>query len=204
MHIQDIRSQSRFEEIDYLFLKEALKHYAKPRQKIRRLLSAKALLRVKKGLYIFGDSVARGPYCKEHLANLIYGPSVISLEYALSFYGWIPERVTELTSITIGRNKRFKTPIGDFSYKHTRPDRYPYGVEQLNFEGRMVLMATPEKALLDLLILSKLIFKSAEEFEAHLFQNLRIDEKTFSASIPALKTLAALYRHHGLKWLLSL
>jgi len=203
MHIHEIRAKSQFEEIDYLFLKEALKNYAEPRQKIRTLLRSKGLVRVKKGLYIFGTPIVRGPYCKEHLANLIYGPSAISLEYALSFYGWIPERLEELTSITIGRNKRFDTPIGRFSYRHMRPDRYPLGITQMNIAGRMVLLATPEKALVDLLVLSKYVFKRAQEFEEHLFQNLRIDEEAFTSSLSTLRELAALYRHPSLKWLLK-
>ena len=61
----------------------------------------------KKGLYIFGKSVALQPYSKEVLANLIYGPSAISLSYALSYYGLIPERVHIVTSITNNRIKTF-------------------------------------------------------------------------------------------------
>src|SRR5207302_3122946 len=103
MHIQEIRNLAPFEEIDYLFLSGTLKGYAQPRNKIKAFIAHKDLIRVKKGLYVFGPKVARIPYCKELLANLIYGPSAISLEYALSFYGFIPEKVEELTSITVGR-----------------------------------------------------------------------------------------------------
>lgn len=54
------------------------------------------------------------------LAGLIHGPSYISLECALGFYGLIPERTKEITSICMGKKsrkvKRFETPLGRFSY----------------------------------------------------------------------------------------
>jgi hypothetical protein len=85
MCISDIRKQSPFEELDYLRLKSILQRYLQPRNEIQGLLKTGALLRVKKGLYVFGHDAALGPYCKEHLANFIYGPSAILLEYVLSF-----------------------------------------------------------------------------------------------------------------------
>src|SRR5205085_9208942 len=100
------------EEIDYQFLLSLLLEYARPREKISAWLKSGELIRVKKGLYIFGPQVAQGPYSPEVLANLIYGPSAISLNYALSFYGLIPERVTTITSITNKRNKQFSTAVG--------------------------------------------------------------------------------------------
>ena len=195
MHIQELRSQTPFEEVDYVFLKDQLKEYAQPRQKIRHWLKTKALLRVKKGIYVFGQNSIRGPYCLEHLANIIYGPSVISLEYALSFYGWIPERVYEITSVTTGRNKIFDTPLGRFNYRHQKYQIFPYGITDIVIQDRHVLMASPEKALLDLLYFSKPIFKNQHEFDTHLFENLRIDEEQFEKSKYDLYELAKIYKH---------
>ncbi len=39
------------------------------------------------------------------LAGSIYGPSYISFEYALSFYGLIPERVSTITCATFDKKK---------------------------------------------------------------------------------------------------
>jgi predicted transcriptional regulator of viral defense system len=75
------------------------------------------VVRVKKGLYIFGDEYRIRPFSRESLANLIYGPSIISLESALSFHGLIPERVATVTSVTPKRSKRFTTPVGCFVYR---------------------------------------------------------------------------------------
>src|SRR5262245_31791812 len=118
MIIDEIRKSVVNEEIDYLLLTSLLKQYKRPRDKITQLLKSGALIRVKKGLYIFGSRYAKKPYILETLANLIYGPSYISLEYALAFYGMIPERVEVLTSVTNKRDKIFKTPVGLFTYRY--------------------------------------------------------------------------------------
>jgi hypothetical protein len=62
------------------------------------------------------------------IANPLYGPSYISLEYALSYYGLIPERVESITSVTTKRSKKFITPLGSFSYEHIPLKAYPIGI----------------------------------------------------------------------------
>src|SRR3990167_4009219 len=114
MKIEALRKLAGGEEIDYQFLMSALQDYAQPRDKVSQWLKTGELVRVKKGLYVFGKTVAETAYSQEVLANLIYGPSAISLSYALSFYGLIPERVPVITSITNNRIKSFATSIGTF------------------------------------------------------------------------------------------
>jgi predicted transcriptional regulator of viral defense system len=77
------------EEFDYQILQDALADYSRPRDKIRNLIKKKEIIRVKKGLYVLGDGHRKRPYSRELLANLIYGPSYVSLEYALSYHGLI-------------------------------------------------------------------------------------------------------------------
>src|SRR5436190_9717139 len=98
MRINLLRKLAEKEIIDYTFLISVLSNYASPRDKITAWLKSGDLIRVKKGLYVFGKDVALTPFSHEVLANLIYGPSAISLSYALAFYGLIPERVTTVTS----------------------------------------------------------------------------------------------------------
>lgn len=204
MHIQDIRLQSPAEEIDYLFLKDILKGYAQPRNKIRYLLQSKSLIRVKKGLYVFGPTAARGPYCKEVLANQIYGPSAISLEYALGYYGLIPERVEEVTSITTGRNKIFETPIGRFSYRHLNLTKYPIGIDRIEFSSQHpALISTPEKALCDMLMLKINPLDSLGNLETYLFEDLRLDDGFFNdCDIALIAKIANAYHHHNVDLLL--
>jgi predicted transcriptional regulator of viral defense system len=176
MHIQELRAFAQDEVIDYVFLTHALKQYAQPRNKIRNWLKTQALIRVKKGLYIFGPHVARQPYHKEKLANLIYGPSAISLEYALNYHGLIPERVETLTSITPRRNKTFTTPIGQFTYRYLAPDKYALGIDLEEIDpNHQILMASPEKALCDLLFFMEDSLENYATLETHLYANLRLE-----------------------------
>lgn len=196
--IMNLRQLLPREEIDYISLMSALSNYSKPRDKVRAMLHAGELIRVKKGIYVFGQKLAQKPYCKELLANLIYGPSCISLEYALSFYGLIPERVETITNITPKRNKIFDTPIGRFTYRYLHPNKYPIQIEQIYLdEQHPVLMASPEKALADTLIFTKgLIIVDEEQLLAYLFKDLRIDALQLKKMlIPRIRALAKAYQH---------
>ena len=85
-----LRKSLPFNEFDYQALSNALKDYAQIRSKIQQLLKTGAIIRIKKGLYVFGPELTQGLISKELLANWIYGPSYLSLEYALSFHHMIP------------------------------------------------------------------------------------------------------------------
>jgi len=175
---QQLRNRTPNEEIDYLFLMDLLKNFRQPRVKIGWLLKKGVLIRVKKGLYVFGPEFSRIPFSKEVLANLIYGPSYISLEYALSFYGIIPERVETVTSITCKRNKQFNTPVGNFTYRYLHPQKYSAGIAQHQLdETHYILIATPEKALADFIYLSCKItgLETDGDIQNFLFEDMRFD-----------------------------
>src|SRR5450759_4428928 len=110
---------------------EGLRRYARPRDRVTTLLNRRAIIRVKKGLYIFGPTYRRAPYSRELLANLIYGPSCVSLEYALSYYGLTPERVDSVTSVTTGKSRTFDTPVGRFTYWPVPERVFPIGIERV-------------------------------------------------------------------------
>ncbi len=207
MRANEIRDRVLSEEIDSIQLTDILSGYKRPRDKIRQLLKDQALIRVKKGLYVFGPKYARQAYCKEVLANLIYGPSAISLEYALSFYQLIPERVFTVTSITDRRTKYFNTPVGSFSYRYLRTDKYCVGITQKQLdENHFILIATPEKALADLLLARNppLDTTSYQALEDYLYVNLRIDSEQFANFDGALvEKIAKVYRNNNIDCLAS-
>lgn len=116
------------EVFDYQVLLDVLREYRKPRDRIRRLVAAGEIIRVKKGLYVFASAFQRQPIVREQLANLIYGPSYVSLDSALSYHGLIPERAEAVTSGTTGRSRVFDTPFGAFTYQSLPPVRYAFGV----------------------------------------------------------------------------
>lgn len=111
---------------------------------------------------------------------MLYGPSYVSLEWALSFYGLIPERVHTVTSMTLGRNKEFHTPVGDFTFYRMSSESYSIGVTQKqspDFVGGF-LMASPEKALADLVHMT-CKGMSKEQLKVELLESKRIDRECF-------------------------
>jgi predicted transcriptional regulator of viral defense system len=175
--IERLRKQIPAEEFDYQTLLDGLKEYSRPRDKITDLLRKKVLIRVKKGIYVFGETYARGPFSREVLANMIYGPSYVSLDYALHYYALIPERVEAVTSVTCGRSRRFSTPVGLFVYRRIPIEAYQIGMDRVDIErGRSFLMATPEKALADKIVEDRGTgIRTQEEMRSYLLDHLRID-----------------------------
>lgn len=203
MKIEILAKMADRTEVDYPFLVSALKAYARPRDKISEWLKSGALIRVKKGLYVFNEDVVQRPYSLEILANLIYGPSAISLTYALSFYGLIPERVTVVTSITNKRYKTFATPIGHFAYYLLPSKKYSIGIgiETIS-SNRQFLIASPEKALCDQIYImeKRLEFDDLEDVESYLFQDLRIDMDALKIiDIKKLSEICKIYQSKKLK-----
>jgi predicted transcriptional regulator of viral defense system len=172
----------------------ALSDYKNPRVKINDLIKRRHVIRVKKGLYVFGPDIAQRSYCKESLANLIFGPSYITLEYALSFYGLIPERVETVTSITNKKNKIFHTPVGTFSYQYIHPSLYSIGTTLINIdELHNILIATKEKALCDILYYQEKM-SDENELEQYLVESLRIDVNELKRlRLTSVRQLASLY-----------
>jgi hypothetical protein len=179
--IGKIRAKIHGEVFDYQVLLDALAGYRKPRDKITRLLGAGAIIRIKKGLYCFGEPFRKEHISREYLANLIYGPSYISAEYALSYYGLIPERVETITSVTTRRSRDFNTPVGVFSYTMLKLSRYAVGAVFETAGKIPYLTASPEKALVDK-VWSDKRFNGLRiiDFEDYLCADLRIDRGDLS------------------------
>ena len=174
--IGKIRSQIRQEIFDYRMLLQCLADYSKPRDKIRRLLLRGDVVRVRKGLYVFGEVYRRGPVRREVLANLIYGPSYVSLDYALAWHNLIPERVETVTSVTTGRSRDFATPFGAFTYRLLGEGRYAVGVCLEQADGTSFLMASPEKALVDKVWSDKRFAGDAlTDYGPYIVDDLRLD-----------------------------
>jgi predicted transcriptional regulator of viral defense system len=194
--IETMRKMIPHEELDYQTLLVALKDYGHPRDKISDLLKKGIIIRVKKGLYVFGDAYRQTPYSPEVLANLIYGPSYISLDYALQHYGLIPERVEGVTSVTTGRSRKFATPVGLFVYRMISLDAFRIGMDRIEVgDGRAFLIATPEKALCDKVYDHGSGLKTQTELSEYLEKSLRIDPAALREMNPdSLEAMAERYR----------
>jgi len=158
-------------EVTTSMLMALLSDYESPRKKMTSLKKKGLIKSIKQGVYLVKEDLGLRPYSKEVLANLIYGPSYISLETALSKYGFIPERVTTTTSISIGRGKSFSTPVGEFEYHNIKDSIYPVGVALKEvYQGVFCQYATAEKALLDFVHIreTKGEFKNPGEYFEYL------------------------------------
>ena len=175
-------------------LKDLYKDYLRPRDKILDLTQKGDLIPIKRELYLIGEKYKK-IYSREALANIIYGPSAVSFEYALSFHGLIPERVETVTSVCFKRNKQFKTPVGIFTYRYISAEMFPIGTELHVSESGNFMMATPEKALCDVVYFQKL--KKEEIFE-FVTENLRIDEEDFlKLNSELLHQIADIYKRQS-------
>jgi len=117
-----------------------------------RWLQKGLLLKLRNGFYTFPEYKTKSDFAY-YIANRIYRPSYVSLHAALAFYGMIPESVVQITSVTSMKTATFINVFGEFSYKSVRPDLFfGYDVKPMK-DGRSLLLAKPEKALLDLLYL---------------------------------------------------
>ena len=183
----DLRRRIPREEFDSQVLMTALSGYASPWDKVTRFLRHGDIIRVKKGLYVFGDHLRRRPFSRELLANLIYGPSFVSLDWALSFHGLIPERVEAVTSVTTKRPKSFLTPVGTFIYRQSPRDAFFLGMDRVEDGDVAFLIACPERALADKIRDDRgHSIRSAREAARYLFENLRIDASEFARMSPDL------------------
>lgn len=181
--------------IDYGALMSCLRDYKAPHRKITTLLQSGKLIRIKKGLYILGDDDRDVPINRELIANLIFGPSYVSQEYALQFHGLLLERVMMVTSMSTKRNKLFRTPIGEFRYTYINTRRFTVGVNwPLISDNIHVLIASPEKALADILTANQDITTQAD-MTIHLLDNMRIERNDLlNVDLPRLNEIADAYR----------
>ncbi len=190
---------------DYCYLMDQLKDYNAPRDKISRMIKKKEIIQVKKGLYVLSPEFG-SPIQLKVLANLIYGPSYISMEYALSYWGLIPEKVEEITSITNKRNKTFHTPVGTFSYKYLETAKYAVGIERISDEPGAFLMASKEKALCDRIAFIPNL--GIKEMTSFLAEDLRLDlAECVGLNIDLLHEIAQVYHKKSItsfyKWVMA-
>ena len=203
----DLRSKITTEEFDYQALLDSLREYERPRDKITDLLRQGAIIRIKKGIYVFGERYRRSPFSREVLANMIYGPSYISLDYALHYYGMIPERVEAVTSVTCNRGRRFHTPIGLFIYRGISMDAYQIGIDQVVLDGGCTfLIAVPEKALSDKIHDDRgTSIRTHTEMKTYLLDNLRIDpERLEKLDADIISLIAERYHSRKIRLISSL
>lgn len=163
--------------VDYAVLRSLFADYHSPRNKIANLEQAGKIIRLKRGMYVVSPKVTKQLLSVELIANHIYGPSYVSMESALRYYGLIPEQVYTVRSLTTNRSKSFENPTGNFEYITINDAYYAIGIRQETIENKYTfLIATPEKALCDMITATPhLRIQSEKALVAYLKEDLRFD-----------------------------
>jgi predicted transcriptional regulator of viral defense system len=119
------------------------------RMQLSRWCKSGKLLPLRRGMYAFPERSGGRHVNPAELANRLYAPSYLSGHWALGYLGLIPERVVTYTSVTSRAPRAFSNAFGTFQYRHVKPAAF-FGYAPVEIDGRRVLLAEPEKALLDL------------------------------------------------------
>jgi|GEM_PF-141835 len=195
-------------------IEELSKEYKNPSAKIRSMRKNGELKWIKRGLYTASNDIF-----KEVFSEIIYSPSYVSFEKALSRYNLIPEWVPVCTCATYGEmhdkstgwsefynnsglySYEFENDLGRYLYKNIPKEVFPYGLRTYYRGNYYWTMATPEKAICDLLYRRKDIDGYAM-FEGFLFEGMRFDEDEFFALDKNLfLELAPMYKVQNLEYL---
>lgn len=182
-------------------LKEKYKDYANPIDKIKRDADKGIIIRLNRGLYETNRNVNPA-----FLAGAILSPSYLSFEYALSYYGLIPERVMAITSASLlmRKNKTYVNEFGRFEYSDIPPQVYPEEVIYIEDGEYANKIATKEKAICDSLYKWRAV-TNINELKELLFLDKRFDEDEFaSCDFDILLKIAPLYKRKNLDLLVKL
>lgn len=175
--------------------------YLNPLDKIKRDTQNGVIFRLTRGVYETDRNIDP---C--FLASSILSPSYLSFDWALSYYGLIPEKVVAITSasLNIRKNKTFINVFGRFEYSDIPSIVFSEGLTYLENGDYIVKIATKEKAICDSLSKWRVV-KNISELKELLFIDKRIDEEKFSKSdFGLMSRLASLYHKTNLDLLIKL
>ncbi|MBU0673321.1 MAG: hypothetical protein KJ950_01605 [Proteobacteria bacterium] len=171
---------------------------------MNRALKSGELVRLQRGLYMLADRYRKHPPHPFALAQALAPGSYVSFETALSYHGWIPEKVFTTSSVVPGRKSR--------QYEHEKMGNYSFHslavqkgfflelVARYQMDGQTMLVAQPCRALMDLVCLRKIIWEDI----GWLSEGLRIDlDLLRSITKKDMNTLQRVYKHKQVKAFLS-
>lgn len=159
---------------------------------VKRALAAGEVVRICRGLYCLGSRHRSRPVDSLAVAQMILGPSYVSLEAALAFHGWLTEAVETVTSVCDARGRRFRTPLGGFSFERVPQERLFAGVGRVTRpDGPAFFVATPLKSLADYVSARRCDWTGVEP----LVESLRLPTACLDEIAPEeCASLAANYR----------
>ncbi len=124
------------------------------RRQLSRWVAIGRVYQLRRGLYALAPPYRKSKPHPFLVANRMVRPSYVSLQAALAFYGLIPDVVPMVTAVTTGRPGHRETPLGAFAFRHLQTDLF-FGYRGVDLgKNQQAFVATPEKALLDLVYLA--------------------------------------------------
>jgi hypothetical protein len=155
-----------------------LRDYKRPYDKIIDLVNQGDLIQLRKGLYMTTTSISTNRPEPFLIANHLYGSSYVSLDSALYYWGFIPERVFEITSVTSKIAKRSIVQNTVFSFTHLPLAYYPVGIKSIALtDVQTVLIASPEKCICDKVITTAGVnLRSKKQAMTFLVEDLRMEK----------------------------
>jgi hypothetical protein len=165
--------------ITHHLVMEMLSEYSRPNDKISELVKKGELLSLRRGMYVAGPEFDLPVPDLFVIANNLRGPSYVSLESAMYYWGMIPERVFEISSVTTKTSKDYNNKLGRFTYKQLPTPYYSFGLENVKLsEFQVAIIASKEKAICDKIILtSGVLLRSINQTIDFLIEDMRIDEE---------------------------
>ncbi|MDA0840946.1 MAG: hypothetical protein O3B01_11065 [Planctomycetota bacterium] len=118
------------------------------RTQLHRWAKSNQVIRLRRGLYTLSDEYRKAEIHAPYLANEIYKPSYLSLQWAMGYWGLIPEKVVVFTSVSSRVTRAFENPFGIFRYSSVHRDFF-FGFSKSEIQGIPTWLASPEKSLLD-------------------------------------------------------
>lgn len=174
--MQFIKFQNQLSAYPVFSLKDILKIISGfNRMQMDRWEKKGYLKKIKRGFYCLSEQEINQNFLF-YTANKIYAPSYVSMEMALKYYGFIPEEIFQVTSVSTKKTAHFETPIGNFSYRGIKSSLY-WGYRLVDFGRQKILLAEPEKAILDYLYIHPNLKTP------HDFSGMRINNDEFRAQI---------------------
>lgn len=150
--------------------------------KMAQLEKAGEIIRLRRNLFVVNPEDSGIKLSTGLIANHLLTPSYVSMQTALRFYGLIPEAVYTIQSMTFKKAKKFQTPVGCFEFIHTSRETFPIGITQYREGNAQYIIATPEKALCDLVAnLTGVNLRYKVDAMHFLEEDLRFDMERFAS-----------------------
>lgn len=172
MNIEDFRN-TPFKMQDLSSVFPSCRNLAMKAKRMERLGE---IVRLKRGLYVVNPKVSRIALSPFLIANHLSGPSYVSMHTALRYYGLIPEAVYSVQSMTCGTARHYENALGVFEYTRVPYDYFNIGITVKEEAGAAFMIATPEKALCDLMVYTaNLNLKTQASVREYLEEDIRFD-----------------------------